>query len=134
MIEQVRALALAGHNPRTASAEMGLTRNKVIGIAHRAGIEWGVRTDDTAADTGFHGTLKRAYRPRAPSPLLDSPIWQPLPGTTPVRLVDRDDRGCAWPVEVDGVHMFCNCPANPDKKALQYCDAHLVAYRVGSGS
>jgi hypothetical protein len=57
------------------------------------------------------------------SRLLSSPVWQPLPGTTPVSLEHRT--GCAWPVTRASPHLFCNEP----KVRGSYCQHHHSIYR-----
>lgn len=52
----------------------------------------------------------------------DHPTWAPLPGSTPVRLIDHH-KGCRWPVTVEGRRepMVCNqagVSGNP------YCPQH----------
>lgn len=58
------------------------------------------------------------------SRLLSSPVWTPLPGTTPVDLEHR--KGCAWPVTKSPPHLFCNAEPMPGKP---YCDHHHSIYK-----
>ncbi len=58
------------------------------------------------------------------SRLLTSPVWQPLPGTTPVSLEHRS--GCCWPVTDKPPHLFCNAERMPGKP---YCQYHHSIYR-----
>lgn len=57
--------------------------------------------------------------------LLSSPVWNPLPGSTPAPLDTRT--GCCWPVTDRPPHMFCNEPKA--EGALPYCSAHLAIYQ-----
>lgn len=53
------------------------------------------------------------------------PAWAPLPGTTPVRLIDHK-AGCRWPVTVEGVrdHMVCNDRPVEAPGCGPYCGRH----------
>lgn len=123
---------------------LATTRNAIIGTIHRSkGTPNEIKLFRPA--NGFGGpppkkakqTPNRHVRINRPSAeqlaaLRTGPEWQPLPGTTPVSLMDRAPRGCCWPVTVEGAArtMFCNVhvPRDPDSK-LCYCDHHLQLYK-----
>ena len=48
----------------------------------------------------------------------NSPVWQALPGTTPVTLLDLTTGMCKWPIG-DKPTLFCGAPA-----AGVYCEHH----------
>lgn len=52
----------------------------------------------------------------------DHPAWAPLPGTTPVRLVDHT-KGCRWPVEVPAARDPMVCDARVIEGS-PYCERH----------
>lgn len=45
----------------------------------------------------------------------------PLPGTSPVTLVDLENGQCRWPVDIDGKTLFCGCGVVESKR---YCAIH----------
>lgn len=56
--------------------------------------------------------------------LLASEIWQPLPGSTPVGLMERT--GCTWAVG-ENPTLFCNEPGVDDR--FHWCPTH---YAIGN--
>ena len=127
----VRAL-MDGRRSMTQAARMigqGVTRSEVAGVIYRAR-QQGFAPIDTQPPQAPPRPRPQKARPKAVyQPLWHgTPVWSPLPGTTPVTLNDRGKHGCAWPVTVDGKTLFCNCPVNPDSK-LPYCGDHLAMYR-----
>jgi len=61
--------------------------------------------------------------------ILKSEIWKPLPGTSPVPLMERT--GCRWPIDGEaGAALFCNGAV---EGSGSYCCAHeAVATRSES--
>lgn len=53
-------------------------------------------------------------------------VWQPLPGTAPVTLVDLGRGMCRWPIG-EGVILFCGCSV---VETATYCVHHSkIAYK-----
>lgn len=114
---------------------IGVTRNAIIGVVHRS------KGKVKLAGGLSHPPSSRPRRPKKPrpprrrivlpppvdvSPVLNKEtIWQPLPGSQPAGLLQRT--GCAFPVQVDGRTLFCNCAVKPGTGA--YCEPHAKAMR-----
>jgi GcrA cell cycle regulator len=144
----------------TQIAEMlgeGVTRNAVIGKAHRLGLESRpspVKATDTAAAAAPTPRPPPAAPPQAPPPLAAPVAAAPAAETTatpampaPVvarpqpkpakggkqaltTLLDLNDKVCKWPIGHPGEpdFHFCGKPANP---GFPYCGEHcLVAYQA----
>lgn len=69
-----------------------------------------------------------APAPVEPEPALDIPrenFFLPLPGTTPIRLMQLTEATCKWPVDTvygrEGI--FCGAPKEHDRK-IPYCAVH----------
>lgn len=111
----------------------GLTRNAVLGKAHR--MKLGSHTPVfIKAKKARHAThpikLHKQQPMRAPNMLDSIPIepvrisaaaWTPLPGTVPVPLVDLERGQCKWPCSDGSPFMFCGQPALADHP---YCEHH----------
>lgn len=50
---------------------------------------------------------------------LNSPVWTPLEGSTPVNLMDRT--GCCFIVTKDSPYLYCN---EPKPEGRSYCPTH----------
>ena len=70
----------------------------------------------------------RIVLPKAEKPKGEA--WTPIPGTTPVTLVDLEAGMCKWPVSDDKPFLFC---AAPSVEGKSYCQHHLN-WSVGEGT
>ncbi len=140
----------------TQIAEMlgeGVTRNAVIGKAHRLGLESRPSPVKAAAEeaapraTPAPAVAKPADPPPppppraeapapavqpAPAPAIAKPAAKPVKGGKQTRttLLDLNDKVCKWPIGHPGEpdFHFCGKPAQP---GFPYCGEHcLVAYQA----
>jgi hypothetical protein len=142
--QAVRDLADGKRSAGEIAAILGISRNAVIGVVHRArgrdAIQLSDRVAAGRAARRASQRRKRIGQRRRSIPnrhvkiftpdaavvdeLEAAPAWRPLEGSTPVGLLDRT--GCKWPVTVSGQTLFCNCELHADEK--NYCPAHRAAY------
>lgn len=134
-IQTMRDLLDKGWSASKIAAELGCTRNAVIGKTNRLEASNGVAlTRNHGIKTGPRiavlksGTAAARRLPRSSNDGLDLLI-QPqkpayVPGT-PVGILDVI--GCKYPVSEDstviGPHLFCNAPRAPGD--ARYCPHHL---------
>lgn len=81
------------------------------------------RTRDRPASAATAPAAAPVVIERFPS---DHSAWVPLPGTTPVRLIDHKT-GCRWPVTVEAVAapMVCDAPVLIAQGCGPYCGRHV---------
>lgn len=113
----------------------GVTRNAVIGKAHRLGLSSRpspIRQRPTHRTAPQHGPAVSAPRPQAAEPAKPPVAAAPVPqmASAPARTAKAapGSRACMWPVgdpKQPGFH-FCGAPAEPSRP---YCTEHCsVAY------
>lgn len=124
-IDLLRSMWNCGHSGGQIGLELGVTRNSVIGKAHRMGL--------SKPREFRHDPAKRLWAEIAP-PIpgsVDVPILAPMPAPELNRhliLMELTDNSCRWPIG-DPLHEdFAFCGATkPDDR--QYCDEHSrIAY------
>jgi hypothetical protein len=121
-----------------------VTRNAVIGVAHRQGWALGgvERIRRQAANKGNGRTWKRkrkltpaAQKPLSPLAKLMAEPWTPrplpaVPKTQQRSLIDLADDQCRWPCTDAPPHLFC---AGPRVPGASYCPGHLMAAHTVPG-
>jgi len=120
-IDVLRKLWGSGFSASQIAKELGegVTRNAVIGKAHRLGLEKRpspVKTDKT----------KKAAKPKAAPP----PKKEKVSSNSTVTLLDLTDRMCKWPSGHPGDDDFHFCGKN-SQPGMPYCGKHcLEAYQA----
>jgi len=139
-LEQLRNFAGSGLSSSQIAAEIGVTRNAVIGKLHRLGLASG----RPAAGGPARNCPPRARRPRhspqreflrlmfaqAPSIACGAGAGSGVQSTQPCSLFDLAQGKCRWPVgNSDGAHFaFCG---NEAATGFPYCAGHArMAYRI----
>lgn len=136
------------------AAQLGVTRNAVIGKASRLGLN-GRKSPilprlPASVARARRNELQRqrlASKPKQPKlrqprikrqPMPELPpapqkprgeAWDAIPGIQPVSLVDLEAGQCKWPIGQDSPYLFCGAPATH----RHYCEHHH-AWSVGNGS
>jgi GcrA cell cycle regulator len=138
-VEQLRSCVVTGLTCSQIAAQIGVSRNAVIGKLHRLGLSSG-RPPGGAARC----CPPRVARPRAPSQRrLLRLMWSngaPAAGSAasvaavdsaqPCSLLDLDRGKCRWPLEVSGAGDLTFC-GNAAPDGISYCAGHArMAYRV----
>lgn len=112
----VQALAHQGLKAHEIGTRLGWTKNVVIGICHREGIQ-------LKAPSSWAGTAQNGYGQAKPRP-------PKRPKRPPAKFkgVPLRERGCRWPAwgNEAPTHLYCGA----DKRiADPYCEGHMaVAY------
>jgi GcrA cell cycle regulator len=131
----------AGLSCREIAAEIGVSRNAVIGKLSRLNL-----TRDKAGDEPLPRKRKARQHPdRVAAPRLRYPLRKVL-RTEPVAIAESEpihnghscslfelsDERCRWPINTPGADDFCFC-GNPPVEGLPYCPGHSrLAYRVSA--
>lgn len=137
-VEQLRNFVVTGLTCSQIAAQIGVSRNAVIGKIHRLGLQ-PVRPPGAPGRVSPH----RARRSRIPSPLrlmfsegapVSEPVAASVESAQPCSLMDLPFGRCRWPVDganadtAAGDHIFCGNEAIP---GLSYCVGHTrMAYRL----
>ena len=114
-IEELKVLWAEGLTTGEIGKRLGVSKNAVVGKAHRLGLK------------GRPSPIKKAKQPRQAA----APVKEPEPKMK--TLVDLSANTCRWPIgdpREPGFH-FCGAPAIPGKP---YCATHAAVAYVGAGS
>lgn len=138
-IEVLKSCFAAGWSCREIAADIGVSRNAVIGKLSRLNL-----TRDKGDDP--RPARKRAARaegrntPRAQYDMLAAVYagQQPVISDEPIdtgrrcSLLELSEQRCRWPISTPGAADFCFC-GNTPLEGLPYCPGHYrLAYRPGS--
>ena len=135
-IARIRALWAEGHSTAEIGRRMGISKNAVVGKAHRLNLP--ARPSPIRRGTGekraSRPTVRRVTGPTLPA--LQSVDRQPALKPPPVvlRAVQLQPRpagrvsSCCWPLGEPGTPEFRFC-GDPTMPAKPYCDEHVaIAY------
>jgi GcrA cell cycle regulator len=134
-IERLKALWAEGHSTAEIGRRMGISKNAVVGKAHRLNLP--ARPSPIRREAVAGGAprpaMPRAARPSGGAPratLPVAPVAAPAPAPAVVRPFPRvsASRSCCWPIGEPGQSgfRFCSAEANIGKP---YCPEHAaVAY------
>jgi GcrA cell cycle regulator len=139
-VEQLRNCVVTGLSCSQIAAEIGVTRNAVIGKIHRLGLAPGRPAGGSA-----RSCPPRAGRPRLPpqrrllrlinaeAPQLDdSAAAEPIDSAHRCSLLELAQGKCRWPVNDPGTADFAFC-GNEAIAGFSYCTGHArMAYRVSA--
>ncbi|MGH6643033.1 MAG: GcrA family cell cycle regulator [Bradyrhizobium sp.] len=127
----------AGLSCREIAAQIGVSRNAVIGKLTRLGLTRG----PTNIEQHLQATTKARAKsvPRAQYRMLQAvyatgqpAIDAPITSERPCSLLELSHEHCRWPISTPGEDGFCFC-GNTPLKGLPYCAGHTrLAYKPGS--
>ena len=137
-IELLKGRFEAGLSCREIAADIGVSRNAVIGKLNRLNL---TRENGDARSLARQGAAKRSRpkaAPRLQYRLLQALYGEPQPDDEPIdnghccTLLELNEARCRWPISTPGAEDFCFC-GNTPLKGMPYCQGHArLAYRPGS--
>jgi GcrA cell cycle regulator len=143
--EITRLRVTEGLSASQVAARMGITRNAAMGKLHRLGLlerrvqtprreyngqkarnprEMAVSVRLGRAKMKGAATLDEALKKIKPEPRkIGGSVWNVLPGTTPISLLDATDARCRWPIgdPLEPGFGFCGCAV---AEGSVYCATH----------
>jgi GcrA cell cycle regulator len=140
-VELLKSRFEAGLSCREIAADIGVSRNAVIGKLSRLNL-----AGEMPDDPGRPARRKRAAKargkatPRLQYEMLASiyaeaqPVIEeePIDDRQRCSLLELSEQRCRWPIGTPGAEDFCFC-GNMPLEGLPYCPGHSrVAYRPGS--
>jgi GcrA cell cycle regulator len=136
-IEQLRHCVVTGLTCSQIAAEIGVTRNAVIGKIHRLGLSparppgGSARACATHARKNPRRRLLRLLAAEAPSIVVDeATAAAPIESAQRCSLLDIDHSRCHWPLGDPHDTDFAMC-GNAAIKGFSYCPGHArMAYRL----
>ncbi len=153
-VDQLRSFVTAGLTCSQIAAEIGVTRNAVIGKIHRLGLSPGRPRgrQPSALTQRMRATRTTPAQPRAPRSLIaqllramttpSAPNVMHFPSVTEMPAVENVKRcsllelanhACRWPLSDPGKPDFGFC-GNDSIAGISYCAGHArLAYRLPSG-
>lgn len=140
-IELLRQHFEAGLSCREIAADIGVSRNAVIGKLSRLNLTRGRTVDDRKVhDRGPAPGRVRRVVPRLQYEMLATiygetgapVVTGPIDETNRCSLLELSENRCRWPISSPGEDDFCFC-GNAAPDGQPYCAGHLrLAYRPGS--
>ena len=128
-VERLKSCFEAGFSCREIAADIGVSRNAVIGKLSRLNLtrerdrDPPARKNAGATPRRQYAMLSAAYAPAEPEPIDDARHCS---------LFELSEARCRWPISTPGAADFCFC-GNTPLDGLPYCSGHSrLAYRPGS--
>ena len=140
-LERLKICFEAGLSCREIAADIGVSRNAIIGKLSRLNLTREKTGDarpparrDTAKGPRRESRPRQQYRLlqalyTGPQPAIGD---VPIPNTQCCSLLELNEARCRWPISTPGAADFCFC-GNPPVEGLPYCPGHSrLAYLPGS--
>lgn len=128
----------AGLTCREIAAQIGVSRNAVIGKLTRLGLTRGPTNIEqhlqaAPKERGAKSVPRAQYRMLQVVYANDQPAPDaPITSASPCSLLELSHEHCRWPISTPGEEGFCFC-GNTPLKGLPYCPGHTrLAYKPGS--
>jgi len=128
-VDRMKSCFEAGFSCREIAADIGVSRNAVIGKLSRLNLtrerdrDPPARKNAGATPRRQYAMLSAAYAPAEPEPIDDERHCS---------LFELSEARCRWPISTPGAADFCFC-GNTPLDGLPYCSGHSrLAYRPGS--
>jgi GcrA cell cycle regulator len=131
-IARIRALWAEGHTTAEIGRRMGISKNAVVGKAHRLNLPARpspIRRTPGEKRSAPRPTVRRVTGPTLP--VLESMARQPLKAPVVLRPVPMQPRpvgrvsSCCWPLGEPGTPEFHFC-GDPTVPAKPYCEGHVA--------
>jgi GcrA cell cycle regulator len=139
-VERLKAGFAAKLSCREIAADIGVSRNAVIGKLSRLNLTRGKNVKaryrarkDAAKDRHPRSVPRLQYRMLLKVYAEQEPtIEEPIPSEHCCSLLELSEEKCRWPISTPGLADFCFC-GNTPVEGLPYCAGHTrLAYRPGS--
>jgi GcrA cell cycle regulator len=128
----------AGLSCREIAAQIGVSRNAVIGKLTRLGLTRGPTNIEqqllqTAKPRAARSSPRQQYRMLQTVYENGQPVGDgPIASAQPCSLLELNAERCRWPISTPGAEDFCFC-GNPPLASMPYCAGHTrLAYKAGS--
>ena len=128
----------AGLSCREIAAQIGVSRNAVIGKLTRLGLTRGPTNIEqqllqTAKPRAARSSPRQQYRMLQTVYENGQPVGEgPIASARPCSLLELSAERCRWPISTPGAEDFCFC-GNTPVEGMPYCSGHhRLAYRPGS--
>ena len=137
-VERLKNHFEAGLSCRQIAADIGVSRNAVIGKLSRLGLTRGKTITEPRAKKPAKGRTGRSV-PRLQYQMLQAlyeeaptEVDAPIASERRCSLFELSKEHCRWPISTPGADDFCFC-GNPPLEGLPYCTGHTrLAYRPGT--
>jgi GcrA cell cycle regulator len=140
-VERLKSHFEAGLSCREIAADIGVSRNAVIGKLSRLNLtrengSEGRRTDAKRVDSarGLKASPRLQYRMLAAiyGDTGSPDLHEPIDDANRCSLLELADNCCRWPISTPGADDFCFC-GNTSPEGQPYCPGHSrLAYRPNS--
>ena len=138
-IERLKSHFAAGLTCREIAADIGVSRNAVIGKLSRLNLTRGVKREERRVEARAArglGTLARLQQEMLVEIYgaagLAGTVLPAIDDANRCSLLELDENRCRWPISTPGAEDFCFC-GNTAPDGQPYCAGHSrLAYRPGS--
>jgi GcrA cell cycle regulator len=124
LVGEVATYLKQGLSAAQIAAQLGISRNAVIGKVHRDGILSGIGFARSLGDplTPKHVSKQRTPKPPRPfKPVIIDTLPYQVVGKPMLMLAAQECRWVLSDVEPGETHLFCG---SPTEAGCSYCDAH----------
>jgi GcrA cell cycle regulator len=137
-VERLISHFQAGLSCRAIAADIGVSRNAVIGKLSRLGLTRGKPSSEPRAKKPAKGRGAKSV-PRLQYQMLQT-VYEERPDDVDAAVIsaqrcslfELSEQRCRWPISTPGAEDFCFC-GNPPLEGVPYCSGHTrLAYRSGS--
>lgn len=141
-VAKLRQLVAEGKSGGAIAKILGATRSAVLAKAMRLKLTVGAgrkgpsmtREERRAARRAKRAARKVLSKDRHGQPTTEwaalqppAAVWEPLPGSSPVKLAELTDTTCRWPLGAEPVKAYCG---NAIIEGHAYCPSHCrMAYK-----
>lgn len=121
-VNQAKAMIANGATDREVADALSVDRSSVTWFRRRHSIpSHAARRKQTFTRSGFAVPQPKPAELR----VLKGAAWEPVPGSSPVSLIDLEPGMCKWPIGHDSPYRFCGLASGEGS----YCEHHASMSR-----